>query len=380
MFGLSIIPYLFVSLSQIHQAYLGSLLQNTAYPLILGLFLPSAAAPRSILRTAAWLLVLQAAITAVFSVATLARGRLTMLEPVSLSAVTDADSLVMGAMGFITFAWLQPAEDRATGGGRLKRRAWIAGAVLLALLSLPTFSRATIGGFLLALVVLAVLRFRRRLAAVRLTRLAVLVSILIPAAVWLNIIKPQQLSGVSALIIRKRAAEQYFGSTLVRRAVLWQAFMSRVTWTDVVGTRPALHQYDYYHGLGVKQSIETPHNYWISMVLTAGYGGTLVLLYLWDHFVRLAGRARDPAVRLTLTWFAFIAVQGVTGRGAFLGLLTLAFWCAIAAAVAAAPSFRLALGATRLRRVPLAWPPRPPGPLRPDRPGSAVDPPADHLL
>jgi hypothetical protein len=171
----------------------------------------------------------------------------------------------------------------------------------------------------------------------------------VPLLVCLNILTPDTMNRVGALIIQKRALEGS-GSTLQRRAEVWQAFVSRIGWADAVGTRPALHDYAYYHDLGVKQSVETPHNYWISLLLTAGYGGVLVVLALWDYVVRLVRGSGDPVAKWVLPWLVFLSVQGVTGRGAFLGLMALTFWCFVAAALATARGFTFALGRSTARR------------------------------
>lgn len=334
VFLLSIVPYLFVSLRQIHEAYLGCLLQYTAYPLIVAVFLSSAITGHRLLRLCCIILSVQGGLTALFVAMNLARGRLPMLHPVSLSPVTDADSLILGSLGFITLAALQPPEERWKRRQRAKRIPWIASAVLLSVLGATTFARATIGGFIAGLLVLLVLRARGPRSAVRATRGIIFACALVPLLVCLNIITPGMLGRVGAMIIRKRAVEQIYGSTLMRRAAVWQAFVSRVSWADIVGTRPALHEYDYYHGLGVKRTVETPHNYWISLLLTAGYGGVLAVLVLWDYTVRLVGQSRYVATRWVLPWMVFLSVQGITGRGAFLGMMTLVFWVIVAVVLA----------------------------------------------
>jgi len=351
IFALSIIPYLFVSLRQIHEAYLGCLLQYTAYPLIVAVLLPSVLSARRILRLCCLILTVQGAVTGLFVALNLARGRLPLLHPVSLSAVTDADSMILGALAFVTLTVMQTVEERKRRRQRLKRFAWIAGAIILALLGASTFSRATVGGFLFALLMLWLLRKRGRHFTAKATRAIVFACAATPLLVCLNVLTPETMGKVGALIIQKRALEAG-GSTLQRRAELWQAFVSRIGWTDAVGTRPALHEYAYYHDLGVKQSVETPHNYWISLLLTAGYGGVLVVLALWDYVVRLVRRSRDPAAKWVLPWLVFLSVQGVTGRGAFLGLMALTFWCIVAAALAATRGFTFTLVGSPVRRRP----------------------------
>jgi hypothetical protein len=352
LFALSIVPYLFVSLGQIHEAYLGCLLQYTAYPLVVALFLPSVLSPRRIIRLTCLILTVQGLLTGLFTALNLARGRLPMLHPVSLNPVTDADSMILAALGFITLTVMQPREERTGRRQRLKRFAWIASAVVLTVLALTTFSRATIGGFLAALLTLWVLRRRGPRFAAGATRVIIFACAVVPVLVCTNVIKPETLGKAGALIIHKRVAEQIYGSTLMRRALTWQAFVSRITWTDIVGTRPALHEYDYYHGLGVKRTVDTPHNYWISLLLTAGYGGVLAVLALWDYAARLVRRARDPVARWVLPWLVFISVQGITGRGAFLGLMTLAFWCFVAAALATNRGYIVSFGRAAPRRLP----------------------------
>jgi len=349
-FAISIVPYMFVSLSQIHQAYLGCLLQYTAYPLVVAVFLPAVLSGRQIIRLCCFILAAQGSITGIFAALNLARGRLPILHPVGPSAVADADSLILGALAFVTFVVMQPREQRKGRRQRLKRRAWIVSSIVLALLAASTFSRATIGGFLVALVWLWMLRrWGRRLTA-RVTRWLVYACAAVPLLVCLNVLTPDTMGKVGALIIQKRALEGPSGSTLQHRANTWQAFVSRIGWADAVGTRPALHEYEHYHDLGVKQSVETPHNYWISLLLTAGYGGVLVVLALWDYVVRLVRRSRDPVARWVLPWLVFLSVQGVTGRGAFLGLMALTFWCFVAAALATARGFTFALWSSTARR------------------------------
>jgi len=165
-----------------------------------------------------------------------------------------------------------------------------------------------------------------------------------------NVLTPQRLGKVGSLIIQKRASEQVYGSSLIRRGELWRAFVSRIGWTNVVGTRPALHEYEYYHGLGVDRTVETPHNYWISLLLAAGYGSVLAVLALWDYVTRLVRRSRDPVVKWVLPWLVFLSVTGITGRGAAVGLKALVFWCFVAAALATARGFTVALGRSPTRR------------------------------
>jgi hypothetical protein len=372
LFAVSIVPYLFVSLGQVHEAYLGCLLQYTAYPLIVALFLPSVLSPRRIIRLCCLILTVPGLLTGLFTALNLARGRLPMLHPVSLSSVYDADSMVLGALGLITLTVMQPREQRTGRRQRLKRFAWIASAVVLAALALTTFSRATMGGFLAALLMLWVLRRRGPRFAAGATRAIIFACAAVPLLVCTNLITPEMLGKTGALIIRKRAVEQIYGSTLMRRALTWQAFVSRISWTDVVGTRPALHEYDYYHDLGVKRTVETPHNYWISLLLTAGYGGVLAVLALWDYAARLVRRARDPVARWVLPWLVFLSVQGITGRGAFLGLMTLAFWCFVAAALASNRGFVVSFGQAAPRRRPAGGPVSPEAPLTAGRPPSSI--------
>jgi hypothetical protein len=349
VFGVSIVPYMFVSLSQIHEAYLGCLVQYTAYPLIVAVFLPAVLSGRRVIRLCCLILAAQGVLTGIFVALNIARGRLPLLHPVGLSAVGDADSLILGSLAFVTFAVMQPRDERKGRKPRLKRFGWVASAVVLALLGASTFSRATVGGFLFALLALWVLRRRGRRFTAKATRVLIYACGAVPLLVCLNILTPDTMNRVGALIIQKRALEGS-GSTLQRRAEVWQAFVSRIGWADAVGTRPALHDYAYYHDLGVKQSVETPHNYWISLLLTAGYGGVLVVLALWDYVVRLVRGSGDPVAKWVLPWLVFLSVQGVTGRGAFLGLMALTFWCFVAAALATARGFTFALGRSTARR------------------------------
>ena len=369
IFALSIVPYLFVSLRSIHEAYLGCLLQYTAYPLIVAVFLPSVISGRRIIRLCCLILTVQGALTGVFVALNIAQGRLPLLHPVSLSAVTDADSLILGALGFVTLTVMQPREERKGRKQRLKRVGWIASAVVLALLAASTFSRATVGGFLVALLTLLVLRRRGRRFTANATRGIVFACAAVPLLVCINVLTPETLGKVGSLIVQKRATEAIYGSTLLRRGEVWQAFVSRISWTDVVGTRPALHEYDYYHDLGVKRTVETPHNYWISLLLTAGYGGVLAVLALWDYVARLVRRSRDPVAKWVLPWLVFLSVQGVTGRGAFIGLMTLTFWCFVAAALATARGFTVALGRSPTRQ-PRALAPAPAGAAPAAAPGT----------
>jgi len=280
VFGLSLVPYLFVSLRDIHEAYLGCLLQYTAYPMVVAVFLPSVLSPRRIIRLCCIFLAVQGLPTCFFVLLNIARGRLPMIQPVSFNPVTDANSLVLGSLAFITLAAMQPREERRGRPQRLKRSAWITAAVVLALVAASTFSRATLGGFLAALLLLLVLRFRGRRSAVRTTRAIIFACAALPLLVCTHVISSEVVERVGSVIIKKRANEEILGSSLVRRAELWRVFVTRLSPFDVVGTRPALHEYAYYHGLGVRQTIETPHNYWISMLLTAGYGGTLEVLMI----------------------------------------------------------------------------------------------------
>ena len=355
VYAIAAIPYVLGGWwRSVDPGYLVGLLQYVVYPLILGLLLPAFLSGREILRMSCVIMAAQGVVVACVAVPTFFGGH-PLLALYRAHTGNDALAIQLGVLALATYIMVGRTGSAPSRGERQRRTLLLAITVVLGAVSLPAVARAATLSLAGAVVTLMLVNaFGRRLGAT-LTHVAILAAVVFPVLVWAGVITETNVRVVDPLIMDKRAQDATSSSTLVNRIRKDEVFLSRLSYTDFIGSRRELHDYEYYHAAGLGANIEFAHNYWVQMLLTVGYGGSLAVLVLWFYMTHLAGRCVDGAGQWALCWFVFFTINGTVGFGAFRGLPALAFWC-IAGGVLASLRWSTPVLARRSEPVPATAP------------------------
>jgi hypothetical protein len=313
--------------------YLQAIVQLISYPMIVGLLLPSFLTGREILRMGCSAVAGNAVITAILAVPVFLGGRSPLaFYRVHKHFIVDALAIQLGVLALATLA--ATGARRGAGSAVMRRgRSLVTGlAVALAAASLPAFARGATVALMASLILMALAGVLGRRVAALGVHAVLLGSFALPWLVHVGAINETQGRILDPIIPDKWAMDATQNSSLVTRLRHESVFLSQIRWYDAIGSRRSLHVRGIYEAMGVW--VDNPHNYWVQMILTVGWGGSLAMLAVWHWMVHLSANSPHPAGRWGMAWIMFLTMYGLTQPGAFVGLPPLALWCVMGGTLA----------------------------------------------